>query len=122
MRLFRRDRRFAWLALSALAMQLIVSFGHVHTHGAYAAAAYADGCSSTAQSQCPAHDDDDEQHCPICWAVSLAGAMVLPQPQVITGPIELARTFEHRPAVVSLHGSETVKFQARAPPPAPMTA
>jgi hypothetical protein len=75
-----------------------------------------------AQSPRPAPDDDDEQHCPICWAVSLAGAMVLPQPPVITGPIELARTFEHRPAVVSLHGSETVKFQARAPPPAPMTA
>jgi hypothetical protein len=125
MRPFRRDRRFSWLALFALAMQVVIGVGHVHSHDgryrAYAEAARAGGCSGAAQSPCPAHDDESAR-CPICWALSLAGPTVLPQLAVIAGPIHLAATFEPGPAVASLRGSETVKFQARAPPPAPTAA
>ena len=41
MRFFRRVQRFAWLALFALAAQLVLSFGHIHVHAQQAAHAAA---------------------------------------------------------------------------------
>lgn len=117
MELFRQNRRLTWLALCALAVQLLIGFGHVHNHAvARAEAVHAASCSQDTQPQCPSHDDQDERHCPICWALSLAGTVVLPQPPSVDLPISLAQTFEHSLCVISLCGSETIKFQARAPP------
>jgi len=121
MRLFRRNRRLTWLVLCALAAQLLISFGHVHNHaGVHAEAAHAGTCNPSTQSQCPSDHDEDEQHCAICWAISLAGTALLPQPPSIDRPITLAKVFARGPCVVAYCGSETVKFQARAPPSAHM--
>jgi len=117
MRLFRRNRRLSWLVLGALGAQLLISFGHHHSHtGAHAVAAHVASCKPNEQTQCPSDHDEDEHHCAICWALSLAGRVVLPQPASIDWPITLPKAFEHSPSVISLCGGETIKFQARAPP------
>ena len=125
MGLIRRNRRLTWLALCALAAQLLISFGHIHSHTvAHAEAAHVSphvaSCTLNAKSPCPTHHpvdhDEDEQHCPICWAITLAGTALLPHAPSIDLPIALAKDFERKQSVISYCGRETIKFHARAPP------
>ena len=117
MRFFRRDRRFAVLALLALAAQLVLSFAHIHVHAAprYANAATAGSCADTAYSHCPYQDDEDAL-CSICWTMSIAGSLVLPEPAALDLPSLELDTLEAQPSVASFSGNETIQFQARAPP------
>jgi hypothetical protein len=120
LQLFRQNRRLTWLALCALALQLVISFGHVHLHGVvHEETAHAASCNENAQSQCPADHDGD--HCPICWAINHAGTALLPHAPSIDLPATLAKVFERELTVISYCGSETIKFQARAPPSPQMT-
>jgi hypothetical protein len=69
-----RSRRGSYLALFALAFQLVVSFGHVHLDGgapgraSIVAKAVVDPASK--HSPAVAHD-----HCPICALIHLAGTL-----------------------------------------------
>lgn len=118
MRLFRSNRGVvAWVALFALACQLVLSFGHVHASkfskfsgGLLTSAAVetgdgsADGLPSSPQNKPLAGD-----FCAICANINLAGALVLPvlavllTPRLFTGilPWSLAvsepDSFDHRP-------------------------
>jgi hypothetical protein len=116
---FWRHRVNGWIALLALATQLILSFGHVHDHGhqpgGHQAASAARTCEGKASAPCPA-PDDDEQHCSICWTFAIAGSLVLTAPVALEAPsLEAARL---QPAMVTrqLSDTGTVQFQARAPP------
>jgi hypothetical protein len=117
MRFFRRNRRFAWLALFALTAQLALTFGHVHLPGVqHHADAIAQGsCGSQTQSPCPA-DNDADDHCALCWTISIAGTLVVPAAPVVDLPPHERMRVEPLLSVGSLWGSETVHFQARAPP------
>ena len=118
MRFFRRDRRLAGLALFALAAQLVLSFAHIHVHAAprYANAATAGSCAVAASSShCPSHNDDDTL-CSICWTMSIAGSLVLPEPVALELPSLELVTLEAQASVASFSGNETIQFQARAPP------
>lgn len=120
MKLFRQNRRLTWLALCALALQLVISFGHVHLHGVvHEETAHAASCNANAQSQCPS--DHDEDRCPICWLINHASTALLAHAPSIDLPITLAKVFERKLTVISYCGSETIKFQARAPPCTQMT-
>jgi hypothetical protein len=117
MRFFRRHRSFIWLGLFALCTQLALSFGHVHLNAVkhYADAAASSACGAKTQSPCPAQDDD-EDHCAICWTISIAGTLVVPAAPVVDLPPRERMRVEPLLAVRSLRGTETVHFQARAPP------
>ena len=117
-----RREIFGRLALFALATQLVLSFGHVHLHEPHAPATAAPvSCDANAptpaNTPCPAHDDDDEQHCSICWTIAIAGSIVVAAPPVLEVP--RVTLVPPRPPITvgQLSDVSTVKFQARAPPP-----
>src|SRR5919112_4378870 len=90
MRGLRESRRpWGWLALFALALQLGLSFGHVHAgHGGNAAfVAPAPNIAATSQ---PADEDDDEAHCSICAINALlSGAQVAAAPVIPTPAVRM---------------------------------
>jgi hypothetical protein len=112
-----RREMFCLLALFALATQLVVSFGHVHLHEPHApGAASPAACDAKATAPCPAHDDDDERHCSICWTIAIAGSVVLSAPPVLEVP-PVAAAPPLAPIVIGqFQDNTTVHFQARAPP------
>jgi hypothetical protein len=106
------------VALFALAVQLVVSFGHVHLHRPAAPAAGGVSLLQTASRNetPPAHHGDADDVCAICATIALVASSALPEPVQLTPPDvppsawigELA----HAAPVFDLHTS----FQARAPP------
>ena len=113
-----RREVFCQLALFALATQLVLSFGHVHLHEPHTPAAVSPAsCDGKASASCPAHDDDDEQHCSICWTIAIAGSVVFSTPPVLEVP-RIAVAPPKAPIVIGqFQDNATVHFQARAPPP-----
>ena len=124
MRWFRSNRGVvAWVALFALACQLVLSFGHVHASkfnsGSLAFAAAETGVGSAGdQPSSPQKTPTGlaGDFCAICASINLAGTLILPvlaiilTPRLFTGilPWSLAASepasFDHRP------------FSARGPP------
>jgi hypothetical protein len=72
-----RSRWGSYLALFALAFQLVVSFGHVHLEGGTPNAGHASivakAAVDPASKQSPAVADD---HCPICALIHLSSTLV----------------------------------------------
>ena len=109
------------LALIALALQIVVAFGHVHLHALaqrpHASAqhvALAD-TKSHAPAQIPADSDD---YCAICASIFLASSAFAPAPPQLLVPANFQRV-EHcfnvaRPLTDSLR----LAFRSRAPPAA----
>jgi Protein of unknown function (DUF2946) len=71
-----RSRWGSYLALFALAFQLVISFGHVHLDGCTSTAGHASIVAKAAVDpvgkQSPAVADD---HCPFCALIHLAGTL-----------------------------------------------
>ncbi|WP_371421771.1 DUF2946 family protein [Tardiphaga sp.] len=93
MKWFRTNiRNGAKLALFALAVQLILSFGHVHgatVHAAPLDATIARAASAAAQT--PATPDTDHHHratdpCAICAVMAMAGTALFATPPVLLLP------------------------------------
>ena len=115
----RFNRRFGSLvALFALAIQLALSFGHIHVEDIL-------GPTATkivhvgGQANTPADNDHDgpgHDVCAICAALSLTASSVLPTVELPATPVEHAYqwTVAVRPAQVSF--GINFSFQARAPP------
>ena len=108
----------AWLALLALAIQLVVSFGHFHKDDLIAGSAAAAAAGQTSErgpdgsGQAPERPD----LCTICASISMAGSLVVAQPPTI---ITLALPREIRwlaPARAVVAGDRSHAFRARAPP------
>jgi hypothetical protein len=119
-RLVCKGRFGRYLALAGLALQLIVSFGHVHLEGVQAgslvaaAAPKAPG-SHPSPAQHPATDDDD--YCAICAAIHLASSSFLPDAPQLTVPFVFSLAIEHSSHVVFIFVSPPrTAFQSRAPP------
>ena len=125
---FRERRRLAtWLALVALALQLGLSFGHIHVPG-YAeapghapkfAAAAPEGPQETHQvSHQDQGDTADRDYCPSCAILSLlAGAQTGAVP---ASAMPVWRAAEDIVAVAATIRAARVQaaFRARAPPSA----
>jgi hypothetical protein len=119
----RAQRRLSgWLALFALALQLALSFGHIHAEDFAASVA---GIIETAHSgEGAAAPDDGDRHrlghadCAICAVIHLAATLLLPPPpQVLLPAAETFASF----AAIELHDPPRTSrqpFQARAPPQA----
>ena len=108
----------AWLALAALALQIVVSFGHVHLNGAphsaiVGAMARAPG-SPLVPDQPPAGDPDD--YCAICATIYLAANSFVPLAPQLAVPFA-SRPVEHVDHVTNaLILPRRAPFQSRAPP------
>jgi Protein of unknown function (DUF2946) len=118
MRWIRRNSRFgSWAAIFALAIQLVLSFGHIHLGGIQGASAV---IASSSQLQPSTPDDDDRgtghDFCAICVALNLTSSSVLPTVALPAIPVDQPYTWvaELQPAQVS--SSVRFHFQPRAPP------
>ncbi len=115
------NRRFAsWLALAALALQLAVSFGHVHldgVHRSYPALALSGSAAQASQLPAPhPGNDGDDDYCAICATIFLAATTFLPPAPQLPVP-SVSQTIERSDHVpVVFIASRRAPFQSRAPP------
>jgi hypothetical protein len=126
---FRSHARLgSCLALFALAFQVAVSFGHIHSHqiASHEIAPVADGIavsdaepahSAPARSH-PAGDDQSlaDDCCPICALIYLARALVPAEAPWLSPPSRLGEFQLQAAAEFDLTASERALFHARAPP------
>ena len=113
----KNSRIESWAAVFAVAIQLVVSFGHIHLEDFQGASSVTVGSSQTQQS--PSDEDDrgsGHDFCAICAALNLTSSSLLPAAAVLATPVD----HPHRWAPV-LHPAEISYrvhfiFQARAPP------
>jgi hypothetical protein len=114
-----RARFTRWLALAALALQMVVSFGHVHLDGIHSAYPAAGVAAFKAQAQpLPAQQsgDDDDGYCAICASIYLAANSFVPQPPPLPAPF-VSRPIEHFDrADIGFVAPRRTPFQSRAPP------
>jgi hypothetical protein len=118
------NRVGAWLALAALALQIVLSFGHVHfdqaERAALAVAATAHGgtvaqASREAPAQNPADDDD---YCAICASIYLASTSIVALPPQLPAPPPFARVALFYSDIFGVSAPRHAAFRSRAPPAA----
>ena len=112
-----------YLVLTALALQLAVSFGHFHRHDivGYSRIDVVAGWQAPARleasKQSPSGLADDDEHCPICLVTLLLSTSFIPDaPQASPSSVfqDVGRSFG--PAFDIVFGSDRAAFQSRAPP------
>jgi hypothetical protein len=115
-------RSIAWLALFALAVQGIASFGHVHAEDItgsgrkLALRGCQTGTACAPAQDFPAPPSDQDDVCAICALMTLIGSSVLPTPPTIAPAIIQSRVWVPRPVTAILTEPTRSHFQARAPP------
>lgn len=124
----RLRRGGGWLALASLALQLVLSFGHVHAsdifgplgrlivQGHARTILTADHRQGPSGSQDPADDDAVEGACAICASMALAASLVLPDPVRLPLPSGAAEQAELPGDRLVLRPVLFRLFQSRAPP------
>jgi hypothetical protein len=123
---YRHKRRGALFAFAALALQIAVSFGHVHLDGIVRAAPHAAIAGThnvalvQAAPQLPAQNpgDDDDGYCAICASIFLVSTSFVSEPPKLLVPDVFQRI---EPSFSAAHGivePPRVAFRSRAPPPA----
>ena len=108
------------MALLALTIQLIASFGHFHHEDLFGSG---QGVAVAAAAGSPASDRDADQHehsglCGVCWAVQVLGNAQIAGPPLLPVAVVSTRTaiFVPPPNPVALPDCQA--FQSRAPPSA----
>ena|SRR5262249_43106561 len=115
-----RQRCGTWLALTAMALQLVLSFGHIHLDKFLSGSAIVSVAPSKAPSsqqnpaQHPANEADD--YCAICANIHLASSLFVPDAPFLPLPFA-SRTIEHSGSFNFFFVSpQHAAFQSRAPP------
>jgi hypothetical protein len=129
MKWFRRHiKTGSRLALFALALQFVLSFGHTHFNAAQAAPevqlqtnpGYPQGLAAEApdqvQQQPSSHDPPSNEPCAICAVISLANQMVFATPALLLLPDAIELLFLATDAEFAHLSSPWSAFQSRAPP------
>jgi hypothetical protein len=134
MKWFRSNiKRGSRLALFALAIQFVLSFGHFHAVAAQAIQpdtapfelSHANGLaapaavSESAQQPSPSTPDSDQQHrdpCAICAVMALANAVLFATPPILLLPQAIEFLYLTTDAEFVHLNSARVAFQPRAPP------
>lgn len=121
----RTRRRGALLALAAVALQIAVSFAHVHLHGIGATAPQAAlagahkvaavQASRQGPAQNPRADDD---YCAICASIFLVSASFVSEPPKLPVPDGFERIGLRFSVAGAILSPRRVYFQSRAPPAA----
>jgi DUF2946 family protein len=114
----RRNSRFgSWAAIFALAIQLVLSFGHIHLENFQGSPALT-ASSSQPNPNTSGDDDRGRAHdfCTICASLNLTSSSVLPAVAVPATPIDNPHSWTAvlHPAQVSYRVH--FLFQPRAPP------
>jgi hypothetical protein len=119
MKWFRSNiKRGSRLALFAVAVQLVLSFGHFHGLAAQAAPAVA-SVSEPAQPQPSSSHDTDQQSndaCAICAVIAMANAVLFATPPMLQLPQAVEFLYLTTEAEFIHLNSARVVFQPRAPP------
>jgi Protein of unknown function (DUF2946) len=100
-----------------MALQLALSFGHVHLHDIGSTVVRVAGTHSPSTPPSPDHPADDaDDYCAICATIHLASTTFLPQPVQLT-VLFVARPVEHIDRVTTVFAAPHRSFfQSRAPP------
>jgi hypothetical protein len=107
-------RHGAWLALLALAVQLVLSFGHFHGVVAQAAPSIQ---SDQQQLPAPNHDSDQPSDpCAICTVIALANTALFATLPVLLLPQAFEFLYLTANAAFAHLNSASSPFQPRAPP------
>lgn len=124
MRWFRDNiRQGSWAALIALAINLVLSFGHVHaidgkSLGRQAGVLISAIASADDNDHRPGQPDHDHADylCPICLASAAMASALAPTPPVV--PVEfVVGTINHAiEAAVAIVEPRRAAFQSRGPP------
>ncbi len=123
MRWFRDTlRQGSWLALIALAINLGLSFGHVHAIGGkvsghgFAALAASVSSPDDGERQRQPGDGHADYLCPICMAATAMASALTPAPPAL--PLEFANATIDRTImpVVAVVEPQRAAFQSRGPP------
>ena len=118
MRWFRATLRTgARLALFALAVQIALSFGHIHLGNVQHASAIASTGgqpSGSTPTQHPVGDADD--YCAICATIHLATTSSLPQAPQLLLPFAVRRIEHSNCVAATFFSARRAPFQSRAPP------
>jgi hypothetical protein len=104
------------LALFALALQLVVSFGHVHADEWTSQPL---GIASTAhagEAQAPAGDTDHDDHCDICATLHALASAQIAEPPLLSIPRAFAHAATPIDKGVAAVEPRRASFQSRAPP------
>jgi hypothetical protein len=121
MRWIRTNRRWStYLALAAMALQLVLSFGHIHLEKFGSGSAFATIAAAKAPSspqgpaQHPANEADG--YCAICAAIHLTSSSFLPDAPPLPMPFS-SRAVEHLSYFnFTFVSPPRAAFQSRAPP------
>jgi hypothetical protein len=131
----RFHRRYgAWPGLAALALQIVLSFGHIHVGNVHIASVFggrvahaADAgvapshqvAMASSKQKLPAqHPADDDDYCPICASIFLASTAFAAQPPQLPMPLGFERLAPIFAAEQGVSLSRPTYFQSRAPPAA----
>ena len=116
-----RSKKGTWLALTALALQLVLSFAHVHFAGAFSphcGAVISGTTIETYKLPIPESADTGDEYCALCASIHLVASTVEPQAPQLAAFFAF-RTIEHVEHVaITILAPRRTPFQARAPPPA----
>jgi hypothetical protein len=118
-------RHGAVFALLALALQIAVSFGHVHLDGVVRAAPHAAIAGphkialAQALPQAPAQNPgDDDDYCAICASIFLVSTSFVSEPPKLPMPGRFQRITHSISIARSIAAPRRFAFQSRAPPAA----
>ena len=108
------------MALLALTIQIIASFGHFHHEDLFGSG---QGGAVAAGAGNPASDRDADQHergglCGMCWAVQLRGNAQIAVPPLLPVAVVSTRTAIFVPPTKPVALPKCQAFQSRAPPSA----
>ncbi|WP_371259937.1 DUF2946 family protein [Bradyrhizobium sp. WSM3983] len=118
-----RLRSCTQLALFALAVQMVLSFGHIHRHDLGLPPPVSDATQLISDTEhVPAGPADQDHHpatndsCPICASVALVATALPSLPPVLVEPIPIRRARLLETPVQPPSTQVWRSFQARAPP------
>ena len=120
----RHKRHGALLALAALALQIVLSFGHVHLDGIRSANAQTavvphKAAVTQASRHAPAQNPDtDDDYCAICASIYLASTSMIAHAPLLPLPLGFHRIKHSYGAARDSSAPRRFAFQSRAPPEA----
>src|ERR1700722_9618390 len=111
----------ARLALVALALQIVLSFGHIHLENVRLDGVRASHIAAAAQAsrQLPAQNpSDDDSYCAICASIFLASTSFVSQPPPLPVPAGFHRIEHALGTAFGIIEPRRVAFRSPAPPTA----
>jgi hypothetical protein len=117
----RRNRQIgAWAALFAFALQIVLSFGHVHVSKPTLSSASVASMQLTSRSHDglprPGTHTGADDFCAICATMALVASSVVPQTAALALPVAVPSAWPREFETVFASLDAHFLFQARAPP------